>query len=370
MVMDTVPDEFSQLILSIYQDATAERPWKDFCHHFSNAIGRDNFSLIIHSPSEHSNGFILHSGGDPYWIKRYEEYFYAIDPFVDLPPNEVICLSDFVPSAELESSEYYRQFMVPIDLLDVMGADCCNTNGDVMLKVRVCRLANEAPFCDAEKALLLQLLPHMDRANRIHRGSMIFNTTSNFVNDILDNLNTALITVDDSMKILTTNPIAESLFEWCDVIVRKKGMLSMGNRQYQRMLDLALESIRSACHQGDAGAVRGFSLNDSAAGQLACVIKPAPQPEQTHSPLVFMILISNTETRTRVDPQILAQLYGFTEAESRLAVLLSNGLSAGEAAETLQVSISTVRTQLRGLLTKSGVSRQSDLMWLMWQSAI
>ncbi|MCB1676921.1 MAG: hypothetical protein KDI01_11555 [Halioglobus sp.] len=194
MVMDTVPDEFSQLLLSIYQDATAEHPWKDFCKYFPRAIARRNFSIIIRSPSEHSKG-------------------------------------------------------------------------QVLLRVRVSRHRGEPPFAEKEKKLLWQLLPHMDRANRIHRGAMIFNTTSNLVNDILDNRNTALVVIDESMSILVANPQAEALFDWCDAVHRHDGRFAMGNCRYQRM-------------------------------------------------------------------------------------------------------IATVRTQLRALLSKTGVSRQSELIWLIWQSAI
>jgi DNA-binding CsgD family transcriptional regulator len=55
-------------------------------------------------------------------------------------------------------------------------------------------------------------------------------------------------------------------------------------------------------------------------------------------------------------------LWGFTRAEADLAQHLAEGRTLSEAADASGVSINTVRTQLRGLLAKSGARRQSDLV--------
>ena len=54
--------------------------------------------------------------------------------------------------------------------------------------------------------------------------------------------------------------------------------------------------------------------------------------------------------------------FGLTEAEVRLARKLREGLSLQQAADTLGVSINTVRNQLRAIFDKMGLTRQSDLV--------
>lgn len=59
------------------------------------------------------------------------------------------------------------------------------------------------------------------------------------------------------------------------------------------------------------------------------------------------------------------ELFNFTPAEAKLASRLAMGLTPGECAKAANVSISTVRTQIRSLITKTQTSRLSDLMILL-----
>jgi DNA-binding CsgD family transcriptional regulator len=61
----------------------------------------------------------------------------------------------------------------------------------------------------------------------------------------------------------------------------------------------------------------------------------------------------------------LARRFGFTSAESDILKELSSGATPSDIAERRQVRVSTVRTQIRGLLEKSGSRRQADLVRLL-----
>ena len=54
-----------------------------------------------------------------------------------------------------------------------------------------------------------------------------------------------------------------------------------------------------------------------------------------------------------VADQLLQQVYGMTPAEARLALLILDGQSPGDAANHLKVSVATVRTQLSSVLKKN-----------------
>lgn len=58
----------------------------------------------------------------------------------------------------------------------------------------------------------------------------------------------------------------------------------------------------------------------------------------------------------------LRDSFGLTQAESRLAGLLGEGMSLQEAADELGVSVNTIRNQLRAVFEKMGLNRQSDLV--------
>ncbi len=60
--------------------------------------------------------------------------------------------------------------------------------------------------------------------------------------------------------------------------------------------------------------------------------------------------------------QVLQHVYRLTPAEARLAQMILEGQSPGRAAAALQVSVSTIRTQLSSVLKKTGAQCQSDLV--------
>jgi DNA-binding CsgD family transcriptional regulator len=62
---------------------------------------------------------------------------------------------------------------------------------------------------------------------------------------------------------------------------------------------------------------------------------------------------------------LLAELFQLSPAEQRLAELLAQQLSPEACAERLNVSINTVRSQLRALFRKTDTSRQAELVSLL-----
>ena len=59
---------------------------------------------------------------------------------------------------------------------------------------------------------------------------------------------------------------------------------------------------------------------------------------------------------------LLAELFQLSPAEHRLAELLAQGLTLEGCAARLNVSINTVKTQLRALFRKTGTTRQAQLI--------
>lgn len=82
-----------------------------------------------------------------------------------------------------------------------------------------------------------------------------------------------------------------------------------------------------------------------------------------HTRILISILTFDAERK--LSPVTLQNLFGFTPAESRLAVLLANGKSVIECADALGVRISTVREKLGNLFAKTGTSRQPELVSIL-----
>jgi DNA-binding NarL/FixJ family response regulator len=81
--------------------------------------------------------------------------------------------------------------------------------------------------------------------------------------------------------------------------------------------------------------------------------------------LPMAMLVISTPDECHVSEGELAELYGLSSAESRIALALSCGKKLTELVGEFGVQITTLRTQLSSILRKCGVERQSDLVRLI-----
>jgi DNA-binding CsgD family transcriptional regulator len=78
-----------------------------------------------------------------------------------------------------------------------------------------------------------------------------------------------------------------------------------------------------------------------------------------------LMLIARPDNDMLPTSDLLRLLFDLTPAESRIARLLSEGLTLARVAQTTGTSRMTVRSQLRSVFTKMGVSRQAELVRLL-----
>lgn len=80
------------------------------------------------------------------------------------------------------------------------------------------------------------------------------------------------------------------------------------------------------------------------------------------TPGVALVLVHDLAAPPLPDPQALAQVFGLTPGELRVAHQLAAGASAQDIARSHGVAVSTVRCQIRVLFDKVGVRRQAELV--------
>jgi DNA-binding CsgD family transcriptional regulator len=85
---------------------------------------------------------------------------------------------------------------------------------------------------------------------------------------------------------------------------------------------------------------------------------------------VSLVSIVDLESKPKVDVLALQKLFDLTAAEARVAISICNGDGVAEIAESHNVSIGTVRNQLKSVFAKIGVNRQPDLVRLVYNISL
>jgi DNA-binding CsgD family transcriptional regulator len=78
-----------------------------------------------------------------------------------------------------------------------------------------------------------------------------------------------------------------------------------------------------------------------------------------------LLVLLDLHAKDFPDARLLGQAFGLTGAEARLASYIGAGESLEFAAERSRVSVSTARTQLKAVFTKTNTHRQAELVALI-----
>ncbi|HTW52339.1 MAG TPA: hypothetical protein VME45_10630 [Stellaceae bacterium] len=175
-------------------------------------------------------------------------------------------------------------------------------------------------------------------------------------------LTAAVIFADPSGRIVETNRQAEALLRLGDGLTMRDGRPCA-----QRSFETAkLMSLIAEATAGSGAPNAGCMLIGRDSGRPALIVRVAPVSAQQarYDTALAMILIS-IPSDNRVSERELAELYGLSRAEARLALALERGKRMNDLVSEFGVQITTLRTQLSSALKKCGVERQSDLVRLI-----
>ena len=82
-------------------------------------------------------------------------------------------------------------------------------------------------------------------------------------------------------------------------------------------------------------------------------------------PVAALVLVVDPLSRTCIDPAVAAAVLGLTRMESRVAVLLAEGMSVREVAAATGRKESTIRSHVKQMFARHGLSRQAELVRLV-----
>lgn len=178
-----------------------------------------------------------------------------------------------------------------------------------------------------------------------------------------------ILLLDEHRHIHYRRREASELIAATDSLHDESGLLCCRRPVDDKRLLSELKEMLSPRHEGLGIRRRVIRLGTFADNRPIVVLLDRLLPEPTmqafgHQPLAFVVLHTLGSSRS-IDPFIVAQAFSLTPAEAQVTVLLAEGMSPEQIAEKRYASMPTVRSQLRALFEKVGVTRQIDLVRLV-----
>lgn len=361
-------DEFGNLIELIYEGPFELTPWQQSLDRIRDMLNANYVTLLLR-PSTPGDPGIMYIAGDTneQAVVQYGKTYYALDPFVSLPPGEVHTVHEILGEERWLNSAFYTQFNAPYNTFHIMGADLVMRDG-AECRLRICRPHGAAPFSSADKRFCRKLLPHLQRAVYIQSRLKRTESERTLYAAAVERLRIATFILDETGAVLECNQAAQEL-------LRERDGLTLGNNKLHAAFagdNQALQALlRHSFERHEETRPRiaeAISLKrPSGKNGLGVVMHPVPAVEtadRRHQPSV-VVYVRDPERQAMPTHETLCQLLGLTPAEAMLAMQLAHGMSLDEAGAMRNIRRNTVKAHLRSIFAKTGVERQSQLVSLI-----
>jgi integral membrane sensor domain MASE1/DNA-binding CsgD family transcriptional regulator len=188
----------------------------------------------------------------------------------------------------------------------------------------------------------------------------------------LDALNSGVYLADRDGRIVYMNREAKRQADTGNVVRVTNGRLAPIDHKARLTLTRAVdEAIGVESDLLTSGSTIALPAENNA-GLIATILPLAcGEHASSHSGIAGMaaIFVQDPIIIPPLAGEAFAVLYGLTTSELRVLLAMAPGLSAKEAAETLAISESTAKTHLKHIHSKTGTSKQTELIRL-FMSAI
>lgn len=359
-------DEVLSLIADIYRAGTEPEHWGRVLARLADAmecseatIGGQTAVKLPHFVSPRT---------DPDYIASYVEHYHVRNPMqfamMSAPVGRAVIPAELVGRQVFESTGFYHEWCRPQKLHSGYAISLAADEG-----WRAVIMASGPQESRADKLALMGILaPHLQRAYELNEILMDRNSAELGLMVVLEEIGRGAIVVDGAGQVINCNGVAEA-------ILRDGTGLTMIGRELGCALrpeaDALLRLIAQCARGGIEGSGGRMSVtrNDRRRPlSVLCVPIPRRSPWPMARSAAAIVFVTDPDLLARRQGETLAVRFGLTPAEAALAweIVKSGGRAA--AADSRNVSVTTVRSQLSSIFDKTGVRRQTELVRLMLET--
>lgn len=268
---------------------------------------------------------------------------------------------DFMTPEEHAIHPHYDEFARVWDIPYICLATL-ERNPDLLVGLAVLRSEKEGHIEAPDRAVFSSLAPHVRAAVRMQMA--LAGQGPALITGTLETLSLPAFVCDRSGSVAALTSQAEE-------IVRNQRGLSLRNRKLRALLDDEDRMLTDAIDGAAQGMLRPAAPlsrtivvhgdEESAPLVLDVMSLPSRAVSFLSGPRVLIVVRGSHGAESR-KVAVLQGIYGFTAAETDIALLLARGTSTEMIARERGVSVGTVRAQIKSMLAKLGVSRQVELV--------
>ena len=344
--------------------AVGAQSWETALQRFADATGSRSAQLAGFD-SDTALAFNIMTNVDPELSKAVAGTV-AINPRVkpvsEAHVLEVIAEADFIAPEEWRRDPFYQEIAVPWDCPYIAMTNL-ERQKNTFIVLAAIRSQREGHITAQQREYFAALAPHVRTAVRTHlalegRGTAV-------LVGAMEALTIPVFVCDRSGCVKSLTRAAEDLVTSSRGLQLKAGQLLADERADARALGNAIDAavighVAAGPPVMHTVVVRGRDHN---ASPLVLDVFPMPVQSCQFSFEPRVLIVARGARGSHASrAAILQTAYALTSAETDIARYLAEGRPAEFIAATRGVSVETVRTQIKAIMAKLGVSRQAELI--------
>ncbi len=178
--------------------------------------------------------------------------------------------------------------------------------------------------------------------------------------DAFNKANLAIATLDVSLTVIAASDAAKSIFkEGSALLLTKEGKLVANNSRITKSFAEWLAALKDQDGDSSAQALYRVGRCDD---RLPVSVMVLDLARNENSERLYHIVIIDPERRVEIPVSVLVDALEISRSEARVVQALASGSSVEEAAEKCSLSVSSARTYIKNVYSKTGISRQGQLV--------
>jgi DNA-binding CsgD family transcriptional regulator len=361
--MPNLLSAYADCVAALHEAALSPELWPKALDSSMQLFGASGILLTDIDTKLGTPRSIQTQGHDPALLTAYAGYYEAIDPTIAVglagASGTVYHLRDHFSEPQMARMEYFQDFLFAYGVVDVMATPI-DYAPHARLFVSLQRRRGEQNFDSKCHPLLRQFARQLDIAKQTEARLNQSSQTNSVLASGLDAFAGAMFIVSAKAELRHQNRAANIFLNSHKALQFHSGHLRFSSQKEDAQF---LYALRLASPPAN----RGSTFKTAPASGAVLDVSTTPLAPTQHlasnwqEPLVLLI-VSDTKDAASAAVRSMQQLYGLTPAESRLVGELAEGSTLQQIAALRAITLSTLRTQLKAVFSKTGSRRQVDLV--------
>ncbi|WP_348689419.1 helix-turn-helix transcriptional regulator [Acidovorax soli] len=364
-------EELTNLIGSIYNCALDPQRWQSTCQKIAEFSKSAAGGIFVHDLRNVQNKQSFAFGYQPEFFQMLKNH-YAENSMAaaNIDSNNGDLRAFSMERYQLLETRFFQEVLKPYGLQDMACFPMIKTE-ERMTSLHASRSENEPDFQQRDLTLFKILSPHVCRALAISEMLDIRAIRSEMLENTLNGLVAGVFLTARDGHVVYLNHAAECQIKMGNAIHLVNNRIVPTDLAARNALAKAMKEAA----RDDAVRNMGEHFVAIPAGFGGGYVATLLPIESTQRHGIFAsfaasvaVFMQDPVQATCMPGEAFAKLHGLTGGELRVLLALSQGLSGTEAADMLGISEPTIRTHLQHIFSKTGTSKQLDLLQLLHHS--